>query len=200
MSPFDHWTNRDIVDLVDAHPLALVVGAGAAAATPLPMLIETDADGRPVSLLGHFAKRNPQVAQIRATPRTMFLFMGPHGYISPELVTTTRDWAPTWNYVFARIVADVEFDETLNDEAITRLVAKMEHDRTQPWAPAELGDRFAQLKAHVIAFRAPIVEIDARFKLGQDERPEVLSDIVEGSDTALAEWMRRFNPEKTAVR
>lgn len=194
-SAFDRWSDRDIVDLVDGHPLALVV-SGAGRATPLPMLIETDADGRPVSLLGHFARRNPQVDQVRADPRTLFLFMGPHGYISPELITSTRDWAPTWNYAFAAITADVAFDEALSEEAINKLVAKMERGRDRPWSTAEMGERFAQLRAHVIAFRARIVDIDARFKLGQDERPENLSEIIDGSDDALAQWMRRFNAER----
>lgn len=197
MTPFDSWSDRDIVDLVEAHPLALVVSCSPGGrTTPLPMLIETDGDGRPVSLLGHFARRNPHVDQVRADPRCLFLFMGPHGYISPELVTTTRDWAPTWNYAFAAITADIAFDEALNEEAITRLLAKMERGRRQPWSPAEMGDRYNQLKAHVIAFRAPIVGIDGRFKLGQDERPEVLSDIIAGSGDALAQWMRRFNAER----
>ena len=36
------------------------------------------------------------------------------------------------------------------------------------------------MKRAIIAFRAPIVSIEAKFKLGQDERDEVYSDIVAG--------------------
>lgn len=195
VSQFEQWTDRDIVDLVAAYPLAWVVSAVPEfRATPLPILLETDETGRPVSLLGHIGRSNRQFAQMQAAPRTLFLFSGPHGYISPELVTTTRDWGPTWNYATARIVADVHFDESLNDEALEKLVGKMEHGRPNPWVREELGPRYDRMKQAIIAFRAPIVGIEARFKLGQDERDEVLGDIVAGLDGSdLADWMRRFN-------
>lgn len=195
-SPFARWTERDILDLVEQFPLAWVVSANFHA-TPLPILIETDGEGRPQSLLGHFARSNPQVEQIRAEPRTLFLFSGPHGYVSPELVPTTRNWGPTWNYATARIVADASFDEELNDEALEKLVTKMERGRETPWTRWELGPRYDSMKRAIIAFRAPIVGIEARFKLGQDERDEVLSDIVTGlRDSDLASWMRRFNADR----
>lgn len=198
VSPFAQWTERDIVDLIAAFPLAWVVSAVPEfRATSLPILLETDESGRPVSLLGHFAKSNPQVEQIRSEPRTLLLFSGPQGYISPELVTTTRNWAPTWNYATARIVSDVRFDEGLNDEALEKLVGTMERGRRDPWTRSELGPRYERMKRAIIAFRAPIVGIEARFKLGQDERDEVFSDIVEGLDgTELADWMRRFDANR----
>lgn len=197
-SPFERWSDRDIIDLVSAFPLAWVVsGASGFAATPLPMLLDTDADGRPACLVGHFARSNPQVERIKAEPRTLFLFSGPHGYISPGLVTTTRNWGPTWNYATARITADVQFDEYLNDEALERLVRKMEGGRPRPWDRSELGPRYERMKRAIIAFRAPIVTVEARFKLGQDERDEVFADIVDGvRGQDLAEWMRRFNPAR----
>jgi transcriptional regulator len=198
-SPFEQWTDRDIVDLIDQFPLAWVVsGNPGFSGTPLPILVEADEAGRPTRLVGHFAKSNPQVEQIRAEPRTLFLFTGPHGYVSPELVTTTRNWGPTWNYATVRIVADVRFDEGLNEEALERLVRKMEEGRKLPWTRAELGSRYEGMKNAIIAFRASIVGIEGRFKLGQDERSEVLSDLINGfGDSDLAHWMRRFNADRT---
>lgn len=198
-SPFAQWTDQDIIDLVEQFPLAWVVsGKSGFSATPLPILVEVDQAGGPSSLVGHFAKTNPQVERIRTEPRTLFLFTGPHGYVSPELVTTTRNWGPTWNYATARIIADVQFDESFNDEALERLVGKMEERRRMPWTRAELGPRYERMKRAIIAFRAPIVSVEARFKLGQDERPEVLSDLLTGfGDSDLANWMRRFNADRT---
>ena len=197
-SPFAQWTDRDIVDLIEQFPLAWVVsGNSGFSGTPLPILVETDGMGRPTHLVGHFAKSNPQVEHIRAEARVLFLFTGPHGYVSPELVTTTRNWGPTWNYATARIVADVQFDEGFNEEALERLVTKMEEGRRLPWTRAELGPRYDRMKRAIIAFRAPIVSIEGRFKLGQDERPEVLSDLLTGfGDSDLSEWMRRFNADR----
>ena len=197
-SPFAQWTDQDILDLVGQFPLAWVVsGKPSFNATPLPILIETDEAGRPSHLVGHFANSNPQLEQIRAEPRTLFLFTGPHGYVSPELVTTTRNWGPTWNYATARIVADVQFDEDLNEEALERLVRKMEEGRKLPWTREELGPRYDRMKRAITAFRASVVGIEARFKLGQDERREVLSDLLRGfGESDLARWMRRFNAER----
>lgn len=198
LSPFAKWTDRDVVDLVAAYPLAWVVSATPKfTATPLPILLETDASGQPVSLLGHFAKSNPQVEQIRANPTTLFLFSGPQSYVSPGLLTTTRNWGPTWNYATARVVADVGFDEQLNDEALEKLVTKMEYGRREPWTRSELGPRYERMKRAIIAFRAPIIGIEARFKLGQDERDEVFADIISGfAESDLANWMRRFIPNR----
>lgn len=192
--PFDNWSDADVVDLIAANPLAWVVSVhGAFAATPLPLLVEQDEAGRPVSLLGHFARANPQVEQLRAAPRAWFLFSGPQGYVSPNLLDN-RDWAPTWNYAVVRIEAELAFDEGLNDEALGRLVEAMEAGRPRPWTIAELGDRYDRLKQGIIAFRARIATIEPRFKLGQDERPEVFAQIVSGlADAPLVDAMRRFN-------
>ncbi len=73
----------------------------------------------------------------------------------------------------------------------------MEKGRPDPWDKAHLGSRYGRMKGAIVAFRAPIVSIEARFKLGQDERAEVFADIAshyDGQD--LGEWMNRFNPDR----
>src|SRR5258707_15861013 len=84
---FDSRCEADILRLVDEYPLAWVVSAGASGfgASPLPILAETDSNGRIASLVGHVAIANPQVTQLRTSPLAAILFMGPHGYIAPEL-------------------------------------------------------------------------------------------------------------------
>lgn len=197
--PFDNWTEDDVAALIRDNPLAWIVSATPRfAATPLPLLLERDAAGRPAALIGHFGRSNPQVAALEAAPRALVLFSGPQGYITPNWLQN-RDWAPTWNYAVVRIEAEFAFDEALNDEALERLVRAMETGRSRPWTISELGGRYEAMRRRIIAFRARILSLDARFKLGQDERPEVLSQILSGlEDGALADAMRRFNPERTA--
>jgi hypothetical protein len=49
----------------------------------------------------------------------------------------------------------------------------------------------------VIGFRAPILSVEARFKLGQDEKAPALATIAQHlEDKALVHWMRRFNPDR----
>ena len=196
--PFDNWTDDDVAALIRDHPLAWIVSAnGGFAATPLPLLLERDGEGRPTELIGHFARSNPQVTALEAAPRALFLFSGAQGYITPNWLED-RDWAPTWNYSVVRIEAEIAFDEALNDEALDRLVSAMEAGRPRPWTTAELGARYEGMRKRIIAFRARILSFDARFKLGQDERPDVLGQILSGlAGDPLADAMRRFNPGRS---
>src|SRR5882724_4998891 len=131
---FEPRTQGDLLQLIAEYPLAWVVSAaeGGFGATPLPLLAEPAADGQIVSLLGHFALSNPHVALLRAAPQATILFMGPQGYISPELVCQPG-WAPTWNYASAQFDVDIELRPGENERALEQLVHWMERDRQVPW-------------------------------------------------------------------
>ena len=163
---FEPRSEADLARLIDEYPLAWVVSAGEAAAgvgaTPLPLLAETDANGRISALFGHFARSNPQVEQLRASPRAKILFTGPHGYISPELVSQPG-WAPTWNYATAQFDVEFEFLPEENGLAVERLVTRMERGRRDPWTIAKLGARYEQMVRRIIAFRAHVRTPMGRF-------------------------------------
>lgn len=185
-SKFHPRSPADVERLIDGHPLAWLVSRDFRA-TPLPLLAETNESGEIVSLLGHIARRNPQFASLEADPRALILFSGPHGYISPRLVSD-RSWGPTWNYAVARFEVELEFIPEETGHALERLAAHLESDG---WTTDEMGERYDMLIGHIIAFRAHILSADPRFKLGQDERPGVFNEIVNGlGDDALADWMK----------
>ncbi|WP_205651112.1 FMN-binding negative transcriptional regulator [Tsuneonella mangrovi] len=198
---FENWSNSDVVELIETYPFAWIVSnADRFRATPLPILLETNEQGAPISLVGHFAVSNPQVEAVTADSSALFLFMGPHGYISPSMAGRTN-WGPTWNYAALRIEAEIDLDPKLNDEVVARLVRKMERDHSPAWSADQLGERYNQLIQRIIAFRAPIRRIDARFKLGQDESDDVLSAIVESlAGNGLAHWMQSFNVKRGAAK
>ncbi len=120
---FEPRTEADLLQLIAEYPLAWVVSVGGAGfgATPLPLLAEPDAAGTIVSLLGHFALSNPHVAMLRTAPQATVLFMGPNGYLSPELVSKP-DWAPTWNYATAQFDVEIELRPQENARALEQLV------------------------------------------------------------------------------
>jgi len=195
---FAPGTTEDLLKLIADYPLAWLVSSEGDAfdAMPLPLLAETDDAGHLVALLGHCSRGNAQVAALRANPRAAVLFMGPQGYISPALVSQPR-WVPTWNFAVAMITVDVEFvaDETL--KSVDRLTNAMEAGQPRPWTLADAGDRIEKLLPRIIAFRAHVRSIDARFKLGQEETPAVAAELVDGAaDVALAAWMRRMNADR----
>jgi transcriptional regulator len=191
-------SEADVTRLIHEYPFAWLASAGAGGlhATPLPLRPEIDADGRVVALLGHFARGNPQVELLRREPRTLVLFMGPHGYVSSSWFAD-RTRTPTWNYVTVQYLVDVQFiDDPVRTEAIMRdLVDAMESGRPGGWSMDEAGPRRERLLPGIVAFRAQIVERRAKFKLGQDERDSEYRDIraalsVAGEDDLLA-WMER---------
>ncbi len=195
-SPFDSYSNADAVDLIGEYPLAWVCPSGADPGLPslLPLLVETDEAGRPVALVGHMARHNPLVSSLQERPEMLALFTGPQAYVSPAAVSDPR-WAPTWNYAQLRIAARVGFVPDGGGAAIQRLIDAMERDAPTGWTTTMMGDRYGPMERAIIAFRAEIVRIEGRFKLGQDERPERLREILDRHpDAALVRWMRRFNP------
>jgi transcriptional regulator len=110
---------------------------------------------------------------------------------------TDRTWGPTWNYAVIRIEADVSFNPGLTELALGELVRKMEAGRPQAWSITDMGERYARLRTAIIPFEAQIRRIDPRFKLGQDERPAVLHELLAHCpDAELRRWMQRMNARR----
>lgn len=173
---------KDVVALIDAQPLAWIVSRSGEGlrGTTLPLLTRSDAAGEVTELVGHFGRNNPQVAELQRDPRALITFLGPHGYISPSWIND-RTWAPTWNFAHVQFDVIIAFFEAPEDVAahLRELVDRMEHGRERAWSVDEMGERFGRLACGIIGFRARVVRREARFKLGQDERPEVFAQILE---------------------
>jgi transcriptional regulator len=193
--------DEQVLRLVLEHPLAWVVCLDASGfrATPLPLRPRVGTDGRITALEGHMARCNAQFAALQRDARALVLFSGPQGYISPSWVSN-RTWAPTWNYTVVQFLVSIAFDETPArlDAHLHDLVEAMEHGRPGAWHPSEMGARYETLKRMIVPFEATVVEQRAKFKLGQDERDAVFTDITaaldEAGSDALVAWMRELNP------
>lgn len=186
---FERFTDADVRELLAAFPLAWVVAGDTAEASLLPLLGEYDASGRLVSLLGHMARRNPLFARLSDAPGATILVNGPQGYISPDHAER-RDWGPTWNYAQLVIAAEIGFVPDESEAALAALVQAMEGDR---WSHRELGQRYAGMAGAIVGFRARVIHVSGRFKLGQDEAPAVFDAICRNHpDMVLVRWMQRF--------
>lgn len=195
-SPFERYEDGDVADLIRDYPLAWVAARtpDGAPASLLPLVAERDTAGRVTALVGHIARHNALYGALAGEGRALILFQGPQGYISPTFVSD-RTWAPTWNYAQIQIEAELSFEPDGGDAALAALVEAMEEGRPNRWHISEMGPRYRRMEPMIIAFRARVEELKARFKLGQDERPEILREILANlSDPVLAAWMRRFNP------
>ena len=169
---------------VDATALAWIVPHVAPASALLMPVVR---DAQPGRLLGHLPKRHPAALALARNSRAQLLLLGPHGVVT-STVAGTADWAPTWNFVSASIEADLKLDDTLTERALEATVAHLD----PAWNAAALGARHAKLMARVIGFSAEIVTAHPRFKLGQDEHPEVRARIAAHfAETPLGAWMAR---------
>ena len=195
-------SEQDVTRLVREFPFAwLVTSTGVEfAATPLPLIPQVDEHDCIVELRGHFARSNPHVQVLRQNPRTLILFMGPHGYVSSSwLADRTR--TPTWNYATVQYVVDIEFMDSPQetDALLQEQVATMETGRPNAWKVSEMGARYGRLVGGIIGFHAHIRDRRPKFKLGQDERDAEYADIQaklgsgNANDATLLEWMRRSN-------
>lgn len=194
---FEPRTASDISDLLATQRLAWIVSREGEElrASTLPLLARCGDDGTIIQLVGHFPRSSPHVAALRADPRCLILLLGPHAYISPSWVSD-RTWGPTWNFAHTQFSAALSFFENPAEiEAHLReLVDEMERGRERAWNVDEMGDRFHHLSHGVIGFTAHVTATQSRFKLGQDERPEILRDILQAlSDTPLATMMHKIN-------
>ncbi|AZU04048.1 hypothetical protein X907_1515 [Glycocaulis alkaliphilus] len=184
-----------LIELVEQSPFAWIVSAqGGFSATPLPIRPRLDAQGRLVALAGHFARSNPHLERLRANPRALFLFMGPHAYVSASWLSD-RSQAPTWNYASAAFECDVTLTEDPGEiDALLRdLIGAMESGRPNGWSPEEMGERYARLSRGVVGFTAPIRAARPVFKLGQDESDAQFAEILDALDPeapSLASLMR----------
>jgi transcriptional regulator len=190
-SPFMQVSDEELARLIADAPLCWIVPhAEPAGAILMPVLLERDGDGRPASLLGHLPRRAPAASALAQQGAASFLFLGPNSYISPAMAGRLQ-WAPTWNFVSARVDATVALDDRLTRKSVEEMVAHMEG--AGGWRPNELGDRFADLLAKIVGFRAVIDVSAPRFKLGQDEDEEVFGNIASAlHDTPIGEWTRRI--------
>jgi transcriptional regulator len=198
VSGFTDYDAADVADLIAEYPLAWVtaVSGGAEQASLLPLIARLDDAGQVIRLIGHMGRRNPLLPALTADPRALILFQGPQGYISPN-AAGSRTWLPTWNFAQVRIEAEIAFEEAGPDSALAALVDFAEAGQEEPWTIDEAGPRYDKLSQRIIAFSVRPTKLQAMFKLGQDERPEILRSIIANTaDEALARWMRRFNADK----
>lgn len=199
---FDPRSDADVVRLVNEHPLAWIVPRSEEVyAMPMPLRIERVDDGRIATLIGHAPRHFPQVQELRDNGRALLLFMGPHGYVSPSWFHD-RTQAPTWNFAIAQFDVRIDFIDTPEelDRVMRDLVGAMEAGRPNPWSVDEMHARYAQLLARIVPFRATVLDSEAKFKLGQDERddtwPEIVDGLARGGHDALLALMKEFNPQR----
>jgi transcriptional regulator len=140
---------------------------GAPFVTHLPVLYART--GERVTLTGHWARPNPQWRTIEGQ-RVLFIFHGPHAYISPRWYVEPQRFVPTWNYAVAHVYGKVRLIQ--ERDALERIVSALartyEGEEREAWrlAGSDPGN-LASLRG-IVGFELAADEVQLKFKLNQN--------------------------------
>lgn len=184
--------------LLAEQPLAQLItldAAGEPFVSHLPLVAQERGDG--LVLLGHLARANPQVAQLRQQGRALVSVLGPHAYLSPSVYPDLAR-VPTWNYLalHARVSVEVVDEALAKDRLLKALIARVEPPYAEQWLAMEPGLAERMLGA-IVGFEFHVTELDLKLKLNQHRREAHATTharYAAGSDheRALARWMERL--------
>ncbi|MEN0054601.1 MAG: FMN-binding negative transcriptional regulator [Mucilaginibacter sp.] len=167
-------------------------------ATHLPFLVEQRDDK--IVLSSHFAKANPQAAQILGKA-VLVIFTEPHAYISPSNYEKETN-VPTWNYLAVHAYGKAALlDDT--DQTANLLVHTI-----NTYEPAylhqyeKLSDEYKQkMMKGIVAFEIIVGNLQAKKKLSQNrteqERENIINTLSESPDTTeneIAKYMTAMKP------
>jgi transcriptional regulator len=165
--------------LIRAHPLGLLITAGAAGlqANAVPFLIDGAASDKG-TLRAHLARANPQWRELADVEECLVVFQGEQHYITPSWYPTKRETekvVPTWNYITVHAWGRprVIDDATWLRQHVGELTASQENARAAPWAVDDApADYIASQLKGIVGIEIPISRIEGKWKVSQN-RPTV---------------------------
>jgi transcriptional regulator len=164
-----HETDLACLDWLAAHDAfgtLISMADDAPLATHLPVLYERS--GARVKLTGHWARPNPQWQSI-GEQRVLFIFHGPHAYISPRWYTDPEGNVPTWDYATAHLYGRIRLvdEPAMLVKIVSGLAAYYESSAEQPWRLRESQDNSKRLRG-IVGFELAVDDIQVKFKLNQN--------------------------------
>jgi transcriptional regulator len=164
--------------------LPVLVGHGpdGLIASHVPMLLD-ETSGALGTLVGHVASINPHV---RATGPGLAIFQGPEAYITPSWYATKRETekvVPTWNYVAVHAAGTMEWftDPDRLLVLVTRLTARFEGEREDPWAVSDApADFIAGMLKGIAGFALTITKLEGKWKMSQNRPTADRAGVIAG--------------------
>lgn len=202
---FAPLSRGEVFGLIEAVAFATIVTAAPEGlmVSHLPFVLQPGR-GENGTLVSHLAAANPHAASLIQGHETVAVFNGPHDYISSSWYphNPVRDSAPTWNFAVVHCHGrPVPIDTATTARHLLELVEVLEKDRPDRWRMRELGPGGMERRLpHVVGFEMPITRLEAKFKMGQDERLYDTAAAIEALDKAnpaLAAMMRKHNSHRS---
>ncbi len=168
----------------------VTVADGLPIANHAPILLDA-ARGPYGTLITHLARANPQAAQLAAGQEALFIFQGPHAYISPSWYEAELA-VPTWNYVVVHAYGQAQIveDERELRNQLQLLVHTYESGRANPWPGQLPEDYMGKLMRGIVGFEIPITRLESKAKLSQNRSRTDRAGVVEGLRDSPSETER----------
>jgi transcriptional regulator len=170
---------------------------GTLTASHIPFLLDRGV-GPFGALRAHIAIRNPQLEDLQSGSQALVIFQGPHAYVSPSWYVNAEN-VPTWNYtvVHAHGIPKIE-NKTAMIALLKDLTAKHESIFDKPWDFAPEAPWVQKLLHEIVAFEMRIEQLEGKFKLNQNRKPEDRAGVIEALSASddpvhrvVAQWMTR---------
>lgn len=135
----------------------------------LPVLVDEAND----ILHAHVARTNPLWHELTPNREVLFVFQGPHHYVSPACYSVHPS-VPTWNYavVHAHGTPVIIEDAAAVESMLRRLVEVNESVSPAPWKMDLPNDYLQKMISAIVAFEVRITRLEGKFKLSQN-RPRI---------------------------
>jgi transcriptional regulator len=172
----------------------ITVKDGVPTATHLPFLVKQKDDK--IILLSHFAKANPQSADI-INNNALVIFIEPHAYISPKNYEKEQN-VPTWNYLAVHAYGKCAVLESEQEKAalLKEMIQFYETDYLKQWDSLPNNYKQKMMKG-IVAFEMVVDDLQAKAKLSQNRTPKEQENIVHQLNNAqsstekdIAEYMK----------
>lgn len=187
-SHFEERRPEVLQQLMQAHPLGLLVTQGESGlqADPIPFVFDADPAGGPGVLRAHVARANPVWREARTDTESLVVFQGPQAYISPGWYPAKAEHGkvvPTWNYIMVqargrlRVIDDADWLRAF----VTRLTDRFEAPRAAPWAVSDApADYITAMLRAIIGVEIVLTSLTGKWKVSQNRSAADRAGVAQG--------------------
>ena len=187
-SHFEEKRPAVLQQLMQAHPLGLLVTQGESGlqANPIPFVFDADPAGGPGVLRAHVARANPVWREARTETESLVVFQGPQAYVSPGWYPSKAEHGkvvPTWNYIMVqargrlRVIDDADWLRAF----VSRLTDHFEAPRAAPWAVSDApADYIATMLRAIIGIEIVLTSLTGKWKASQNRSAADRAGVAQG--------------------
>lgn len=170
--------------LIAEYPLAqlVVLTPSGLVANPIPLFWRESEQG--ASLVGHVARANPVWQEYHPQQQVLAIFTGPQHYISPAWYPTKQEHGrvvPTWNYAQVQVKGPMQIhqDKAWLRQLLDEITAVQESSIGADWQLSDAPpDYIEKVMGAVVGIEIPIVDIQGKWKLSQNQPEENKAGII----------------------